>query len=71
MRQATEAEYAQAYSRAYEHERASTKRTYSVWSKDRGTPVCEMHQILTRGKVTSTTYMVNPAYLNQRKERAP
>jgi len=40
-----------------------TKRTSDVFWSDRGTEVASKHETLTRGKVTSTSYMVNPAYL--------
>jgi len=40
-----------------------TRRTSDVFWSDRGTEVASKHEISTRGKVTSTTYMVNPAYL--------
>jgi len=41
----------------------STKRTFDAFYSDRGTEVAEKHQILSRGKVQSESYMVNPEYL--------
>jgi hypothetical protein len=63
MRTATAKEYAQATARAGQKRQMHTRRTSDVFWSDRGTEVASKHEISTRGKVTSTTYMVNPAYL--------
>lgn len=63
MRTATAKEYAQACARAGQKRQMHTRRTTDVYWSDRGTEVCSKHEVLTRGKVTSTTYMVNPDYL--------
>lgn len=46
-------------------EYAHTKRTMDVYYKDRGTEVAHRTQIMTRGKVTDESYMVNPDYLGK------
>lgn len=63
MRTATAAEYAAARSRATSTRHMQAGRCFDVYHSDRGTEVASKHEITTRGKVTSTTYMVNPAYL--------
>lgn len=63
MKTATEKEYAQAVARAGQKRQMHTRRTSDVFWSDRGTEVASKHEVTTRGKVTSTTYMVNPAYL--------
>jgi hypothetical protein len=63
MRSGTEREFAAASSKAGEVRRMSTKRSFDAFYSDRGTEVASKHQTLTRGKVTSTSYMVNTDYL--------
>ena len=63
MRTATATEYAHATARAGQKRQMHTRRTSDVFWSDRGTEVASKHEISTRGKITSTTYMVNPAYL--------
>lgn len=65
MREATKAEYWQAYSRASEHRRDCGARYLDVRSTDRGTEVCARTELLTRGKVTSTIYLVNPLFIRE------
>lgn len=65
MRAATKKEFNDAIARAGwpAPRRMSTKRTFDAFYSDRGTEVASKHEILTRGKVSQTSYMVNPAYL--------
>jgi len=63
MKTATAKEYAQATARGGQKRQITTRRTLDVYWSDRGTEVASKHEILTRGKITNTTYMVNPAYL--------
>lgn len=65
MRQATAEEYAAVYNRHgyMDVSRCSRKRYFTATSKDRGTEVCSKTEILKRGKVVSTTFLVNPDYL--------
>jgi hypothetical protein len=63
MRTATENEFAIARSKATNARRMRAGRCFDVFYSDRGTEIASMHEFETRGKVTSTTYMVNPAYL--------
>ncbi len=67
MRAASKSEFNEALATAKwpAPRRMSTKRTFDAYYSDRGTEVASKHQTLTRGKVTSETYMVNPAYLRQ------
>ena len=65
MRSGTEKEFNEAVANAKwpTPRRMSTKRTFDAFYSDRGTEVAEKHQILSRGKVQSESYMVNPEYL--------
>jgi len=65
MRQATAEEYAAVFTRHgyMDVSRYSGKRYFTSISKDRGTEVCSKTEVLKRGKVVSTTYLVNPDYL--------
>jgi hypothetical protein len=65
MRTATEQEFAAAVARAGwpAPRRMTAGRCFDAYYSDRGTDVASKHEVTTRGKVTSTTYMVNPAYL--------
>lgn len=72
LQSATEAEFNEALANArwprphYMH----TKRTMGAVYKDRGTIVAEKHQMLTRGKVTNESFLVNPDYLNENRTAA-
>ena len=70
MRTATENEYAHARSRATSTRHMTAGRCFDVYHSDRGTEIASKHEVSTRGKVTSTTYMVNPAYLPAEKNDA-
>ena len=65
MRTATEQEFADAVARAGypTPRRMKAGRCFDAYYSDRGTEVASKHEITTRGKVTSVTYMVNPDYL--------
>jgi len=65
MQSATEKEFNEAVGNAKwpTPRRMHTKRTYDAFYSDRGTAVAEKHQVLSRGKVQSESYMVNPEYL--------
>ena len=65
MRSVSEKEFADALAKAKwpRPEYAHTKRTMDAYYKDRGTLVAHKTQILTRGKVTNETYLVNVDYL--------
>jgi hypothetical protein len=65
MKEVTFKEFQQALGKAGwpSPEYAHTKRTMDAWYKDRGTEVAHKTQILTRGKVTQETYLVNTDYL--------
>ena len=63
MRTATAKEYAAARSRATSTRHMNAGRCSDVYHSDRGTEVASKHEVTTRGKVTSTSYMVNPAFL--------
>jgi hypothetical protein len=69
-REATEKEFGQALAAAKwpAPRRMHTKRSMDAEYTDRGTFVASKHQLMTRGKVTSETYMVNPAYLKAKGE---
>lgn len=66
MRSATLAEFNEAVARAKwpAPRRMSTKRTFDAYYSDRGTEVASKHQTLSRGKVVSEMYSVNPDYLS-------
>ena len=65
MRSGTEAEFNRAVGNAKwpKPRRMSTKRTFDAFYSDRGTEVASKHQIMSRGKVVSESYMVNEDYL--------
>jgi hypothetical protein len=69
-REATEKEFGQAVAAAKwpAPRRMHTKRSMDAEYSDRGTFVASKHQVLTRDKVSSETYMVNPAYLKAKAE---
>lgn len=65
MREATVEEFQAALARAGwpAGRRMATKRTQDIYYSDRGTDVASKHITYTRGKVSGTMYLVNPAYL--------
>lgn len=64
MRQATQQEYQRVVDRmGLEVRRVSGNRFASVYWSNRGTPVAEKTDHITRGKVVSTQYLVNPEAL--------
>jgi len=66
MQNATEREYNEAVSRGGRQKRVmQTKRTFDVVWSDRGTEVATKSEILSRGKVQSVSYSVNPSYLGR------
>jgi len=67
MKTATQKEFNTAVGNAHwpQPRRMSGKRYFDAYYSDRGTEVASKHQLLTRGKVTSETYMVNPDYLTR------
>jgi hypothetical protein len=66
MRAATLAEFNAAVAKAKwpTPRRMSTRRTFDAFYSDRGTEVASKHQTLSRGKVASESYLVNPDYLS-------
>jgi hypothetical protein len=66
MQTATEKEYNEVVSRRGMQKRVmQTKRTFDVIWSDRGTEVASKSEIMSRGKVQSTTYSVDPKYLGR------
>lgn len=67
MRAGTEKEFNRIMHYGRDVKRMITKRSQDVIYKDRGTEVASKHISYMRGKVSSTSYMVNPDYLKGRK----
>lgn len=65
MREGTAKEFADASSRAGQVRRMGGKNYFTAVYSDRGTEVAEKNEILKRGKVVSTTYLVNTDYLSK------
>ena len=68
MREATAKEFAQAVyhvrqERGGEVRRMYTKRCNDYFYSQVGIPVAEKHEVLSRGKVVSTTYLINEKFL--------